>query len=459
MKGLPKCAVSCLIQAIPSSICSLTDIACICTNQQLNAQVQACGLQSCSIKENLSSQKALYEICDYPVTVDNKVFPIIMVVGMIVSAITCILRIVGRVMASGFGWDDGVALLSMGTVIAVTVVGFLNAHFGLGKDLWFIPFNDITTILHLYYTIEALYVASIALSKISMLLLYLRLFPTHKLRLVIKIILGFTILWGIVILLVNVFACQPISYFWNMWDGEHKGKCLDAAQLLWAHAIINIVLDAVIIVLPQPALFNLQTSMKRKLWLAFMFSAGIVVTVISILRFYYSLNFDMLNNFTKTVVPVSIYSLLEVYLSIIVASLPGVRAFCAIIHSRIHGPTETYKYDSNYTGPSSGPSGRGSAPPPSTLRSGTFDFEIVEPGKRGEFIALQETRSDSRVDGESRSRSRSQSRSASRALSRALSRSGAQTRSTSRGRSEVEGEAVGVTPLHNRSSRAWFDDV
>ena len=74
-----------------------------------------------AIANQPGSQKALYEICDYPVTVDNEVFPIIMIVGIIISAITCILRIVGRAMASSFGWDDGVALLSM--------VGFTTTDF------------------------------------------------------------------------------------------------------------------------------------------------------------------------------------------------------------------------------------------------------------------------------------------------------------------------------------------
>ncbi|KAL4943083.1 hypothetical protein BDV06DRAFT_211360 [Aspergillus oleicola] len=398
MEGLPTCAVSCLMQAIPSSTCSLTDIACICLNQQLSAQVQTCGLQNCSKKDNLRSQRALYEICDYPVTVDNKVFPVIMVVGIIVSTIATFLRIVGRVMASNFGWDDGVSLLSMqATVVAITVAGLLNAHFGLGKDLWFIPFDNITSILHLYYTVETLYVASIALSKMSMLLLYLRLFPYSKLRLIVKLIFAFTTVWGVVILLANVFACQPISYFWNMWDGEHEGKCLDAAQLLWAHAIINIVLDAVIIVLPQPMLFKLQTSTRRKVWLAFMFSAGIVYVSLVSSRLLTDFILSMLSS-PESVVPVSNYSLLEVYLSIIVASLPGVRAFIAIIHARIHGTPHTYKYDSNYTGPSAlgsraaGPCGavNSAIPPLSAVRSGTFDLDD-ELGKRGEFIALQET--------------------------------------------------------------------
>lgn len=161
---------------------------------------------------------------------------------------------------------------------------------GLGKDIWFIPFDDITELLHvclpptlatnltrqLYFTVECLYVASIALTKISMLLLYLRLFPGDQLRLAVKMVLAFTTAWGIAILFANVFACSPISYFWTQWDGEHKGECVNNDQLLWAHALINIVLDAVIIALPMPTLFKLNMNWRKKAGVIVMFAIGIV---------------------------------------------------------------------------------------------------------------------------------------------------------------------------------------
>lgn len=130
--------------------------------------------------------------------------------------------------------------------------------------------------MQLYFAVECLYVASIALTKISMLLLYLRIFPERYLRIIFYSVLAFTSAWGIAVLFANIFACSPMSHFWTRWDGEHEGQCISAEQLLWAHAIINIVLDVVIIGLPMPTLFKLNMRWGKKIGVVFMFAIGLV---------------------------------------------------------------------------------------------------------------------------------------------------------------------------------------
>jgi hypothetical protein len=109
-----------------------------------------------------------------------------------------------------------------------------------------------------------------------MLLLYLRLFPDETFRLASKLALVFTTAWGLAILFTNIFSCQPLDYFWHMWDGEHEGKCIDHSKLLWSHAIINIALDLVIIGLPMRTLLKLNLSWGRKAGICIMFAGGVV---------------------------------------------------------------------------------------------------------------------------------------------------------------------------------------
>ncbi|KAL4944492.1 hypothetical protein BDV06DRAFT_220227 [Aspergillus oleicola] len=392
MDLLPDCAVACLAQVIPSSTCALTDINCICTNQQLNAQVTACGLATCTVKDSLLSQRALYTICDYPVTVDNNAFSIVLVVGLVLCCIAVALRVAARILRANIGFDDGMALLALGSVIAISVVGLINKDLGLGKDLWFLPFDDITKFLHYYFAVEALYVISVALTKISMLLLYLRLFPNKGFRLATKLVLAFTTAWGLGSLFASIFICRPVSYFWLMWDGEHEGSCGDHEALLWSGAVINIILDVVIIVLPLPTVFKLQMKLKKKVWVFVVFLIGLVVTVVSVLRFVYALlNFDMTHNPTKSIVKPSIYSLVEIDLSLICTCMPGIRAFASHIHTLIFGePTTNISTYGSSPGPST--SGRTLIPSPTAVRSGTYDVE-GDAGKQGEWVALHETRS------------------------------------------------------------------
>ncbi|KAL2845944.1 hypothetical protein BJY01DRAFT_177308 [Aspergillus pseudoustus] len=392
MDGLPSCALLCLTEAVASSSCSLLELDCICHNALLTTQLQTCGLQNCTVKDNLRSMRFLYDTCDYPVVVDNKVFPAIIIAGIVLASVAVTLRISGRLIGSRLGLDDAVILLSMATAIAISIIGLIYIRLGLGKDIWFVPFADITKIFHLYYFEEILYVASIALTKISMLLLLLRLFPDENFRRATYIVLAFTICWGLGIFLANSFSCQPISYFWHMWDGEHEGKCIEHAHLLWAHAIINILLDVVIIGLPLSTLIRLNLSWAKKIGICSMFAIGIVVTIVSILRFTSSLSFDMLDNPTKNFVSIGIWSLVEVYLAIISVSMPGVCAFFNYTSARCSSKKSSAAYGGGRSSSRRSPGasnahGNGTIPTPREVTSGTFQSANRE---QGEFIRLQE---------------------------------------------------------------------
>ncbi|KAL4794688.1 hypothetical protein BDV19DRAFT_399298 [Aspergillus venezuelensis] len=349
MDLLPDCAVSCMAQTVPYSTCTLTDIDCICTNQALQAQITNCGLQFCTVKENLLSKRALYTICDYPVTVDNGTFKIVTIVGLALCCTAVALRLAARLVRANIGFDDGVAILALASVIAISVIGLINSELGLGKDLWFIAFDDITKFLRYYFAVEALYVVTVALTKVSMLLLYLRLFPNKGFRLASKLVLAFTIAWGLGFLFASLFICQPVSYSWHMWDGEHEGSCGDHEALLWGGAVINIILDVVIVLVPLPTVFKLQMKAGKKAWVFIVFMVGLVVTIVSILRFVYSLlNYDMTRNPTKSIVKPSIYSIIEIDLSLICTCMPGIRAFASHIHTLIFGePKTTHASGSN----------------------------------------------------------------------------------------------------------------
>jgi hypothetical protein len=109
-----------------------------------------------------------------------------------------------------------------------------------------------------------------------MLLLYLRLFPSTTLRIATITILTLTAIWGLVYTLINIFICNPRSYAWEQWDGEHEGRCMDQQAILMSHAIINIVLDVVVIGLPLPTLLRLKLGRDKKVGVFVMFVVGIL---------------------------------------------------------------------------------------------------------------------------------------------------------------------------------------
>lgn len=162
---------------------------------------------------------------------------------------------------------------------------------GLGRDMWTLEFSNITRVFYVrlftlhelpwvdwpwqfFYIQELLYITCVALVKICFLLFYLRIFPSDRMRLVIKISILVTICFGLTFLFGFAFQCSPVSYNWNGWDGEHTGSCVKTNSLVVAAAAFNIVLDIWVIAMPIPRVLTLQASLHTKLQVVFMFSVG-----------------------------------------------------------------------------------------------------------------------------------------------------------------------------------------
>ncbi|KAL2813027.1 CFEM domain-containing protein [Aspergillus granulosus] len=333
LDSLPSCALSCLFSAISNSTCSLTDFDCICADTELNAALTPCIAGSCTIKEALTAQNFSYTTCDYPANENTTVYHIINIVGIVVAIIAVALRVTNRIVGGQIGLDDHTIILALFVAVAIAGVGFPLRTYGLGKNIWSVPFDHISETLKLFFVEENLYCVCISLIKASMLLLYLRLFPSKKLRLAVFIALAITIAWGAATFLAQLFSCSPINYFWNKWDGEHEGHCSSHNALLLAHAILNIVMDVVVIGIPMPILFKLHMSLEKRIGMCVMFAVGIVVTVISIFRLVEAVGFNNTMNPTKDFVPVGMWSLLEIDIGIMCACMPGIRALCKRLHT------------------------------------------------------------------------------------------------------------------------------
>lgn len=147
---------------------------------------------------------------------------------------------------------------------------------GLGKDVWTVAFDTIT--LNLKYTSILLYfyIMFVWLTKISILFLYLRLFPDPKFRYIVKITIILCCMAAISFLVGSTMRCRPIEFSWTFWDNEHVGRCtniLYSAQG-WPHLAVNVIADLCVLLLPLPTLWKLNLAWEKKLGVMSMFSVG-----------------------------------------------------------------------------------------------------------------------------------------------------------------------------------------
>jgi hypothetical protein len=127
--------------------------------------------------------------------------------------------------------------------------------------------TDITLQILFFYTFVLGF--CVALNKLSVLLLYNRIFNRRNdldlsFRLVLWTAVFFSCAIPFILIIVMVCACQPVSYYWTEFGGG-EGSCrVDTNTFFWTYGVVNAIMDFSILVLPIPLILRLQMSMKKK---------------------------------------------------------------------------------------------------------------------------------------------------------------------------------------------------
>lgn len=115
------------------------------------------------------------------------------------------------------------------------------------------------------------YVTAFALVNITILILYVRIFPLEGLHKACWIAGAFTILWGLVNVIVLLTQCIPVSRFWAP---ETQGHCINQNNFYAAATVIATLNILVVFCIPIPIIWKLKISTPRKWSLAFAFTVG-----------------------------------------------------------------------------------------------------------------------------------------------------------------------------------------
>lgn len=178
-------------------------------------------------------------------------------------------------MKSHIALDDWILLASVTSLIPQVVIlmrGTLPN--GLGKDIWTLSSDQITTFLKHWYITAIVYFLQTTLVKLAFIAFYMRVFTMANIRRVLWVTFVVVALWGFSFVIVAIFVCKPISYLWTQWDGLHDGECLSDAAYVWTNAASNIALDIWVLAIPLWEVRKLQLHWKKKIGVALMFGLG-----------------------------------------------------------------------------------------------------------------------------------------------------------------------------------------
>ncbi|KAI1340814.1 hypothetical protein F5Y15DRAFT_33535 [Xylariaceae sp. FL0016] len=209
------------------------------------------------------------------------------IVMFVVAVVAITLRFISRGLfsqsnnyRSRIWWDDWLALAATPFVLTSLVLAFVELQHGLGRHAEYVSVQNRLSISELIFVGNIIYYTSLYLTKASALFFFSRVFPKQQAS------KGFTILlwathclnttWVVGAIFGTLFICTPIEANWN-------GTCNSCAA--WrGSAIASAAIDLIILLLPLPMIWGLQTSTGRKSGMTAVFALGYSVIAVSLGR-------------------------------------------------------------------------------------------------------------------------------------------------------------------------------
>ncbi|ELR04908.1 hypothetical protein VC83_02790 [Pseudogymnoascus destructans] len=323
---IPTCTQECGVKVLVPANCPFTDLAnCLCTNTTLQSTFALCVAGSCGLADQAKSSTLMQtQICN-GTPKESRSAEVIRDV-IIISAFTFViigLRFYSRALvASQLWWDDWTIAFAGIIMIPMTIIPIFNATRGFGEHFWDVPPQNLELLEKLYYISQILYSFVQVLAKFSILFLFLRVLPTQKFRLVVKISIAWMICHTLAFGLAVTLQCVPVE---SVWDHSIKGKCTNSQAFVYAAAGFSIFEDFVIMLLPIWELKGLRLSTKKKFALMFLFALGSFACITSMIRLKYLVAYGTSIDVTYGAVDVVLWSVLEDYVAVTCASLMCLR--------------------------------------------------------------------------------------------------------------------------------------
>ncbi|KAI9681158.1 MAG: hypothetical protein M1817_002440 [Caeruleum heppii] len=219
--------------------------------------------------------------------------------------------------------DDYTILVSLVLVLALFIIfSVLIFYGGSGKHAIVVGEARIIAGLQALYAFSLVYANVIMLIKISILLLYNRIFAIPKFRKWINACIGLFIAIQVSTAFVTMLNCIPIRAAWD--KTIPNARCLDPRTIYKGVAATSIVTDAIVLVIPLPLIWRLRIHTHQKTALSFIFGIASLTCVATIFRFTV---FDDVNMWDTTwsYTDIGLWTIAEVYLGMICACLPTLK--------------------------------------------------------------------------------------------------------------------------------------
>ncbi|KAL2698839.1 hypothetical protein AAEP93_010227 [Penicillium crustosum] len=191
---------------------------------------------------------------------------------------------------------------------------------GLGKHRAALSPEKVATFVELLYFFQIFYVLGPPSVKLALLFLYRRIFEHSSFLRIVDGMIVLISVWAIIMTFLAIFNCKPISAFWTT-----EGTCLDFKQFAIGYAIVNIICDFAVWLMPIPRVWNIQLPKPQKIALSLIFALGLFDCAAAMARLLLSML--VLGQYDSTWLYAKGYmwSIIEVSTGIVCTCLPTMR--------------------------------------------------------------------------------------------------------------------------------------
>ncbi|KAH7122025.1 hypothetical protein B0J13DRAFT_155884 [Dactylonectria estremocensis] len=237
----------------------------------------------------------------------------------VLSSVVVLARIYVRFRAHGLAYDDYMSVLSMIFAVLYSILCIAQTRYGLGLPIALRPDENLVKYTRINFAGRPIYQVGISFFKIALLISYLRLLSGTDhctYRGVVWFTIGAVFLSHLGCALCLILACKPVTKSWNPLQ---DGTCLPAGPSFTAYAVVTIVADVIVAILPLPVLLRLEIRLAKKVGLVTIFGLGLFTTICSIMRYQ---QIDRIQNGDGNSTMLVMWGTIEFNIGNMVSSLP-----------------------------------------------------------------------------------------------------------------------------------------
>ncbi|OJJ57701.1 hypothetical protein ASPSYDRAFT_133705 [Aspergillus sydowii CBS 593.65] len=240
---------------------------------------------------------------------------------------------------NALGIDDWMMLIAFVLAMAMSACQLVEPRYGIGRHLYDVKYAWYPSLGKLTIAIQALFAPCSAITKISICLTYLRLFPSKTNKwfnyITMTILAGF----GTSTTVTMILQCIPLSDIWAVFKPMNQKRCIDSEKFFIAAAAINSITDFMVYLWPIHYLWRVKLSLAKRIGLIICFGVGVLICIAGVIRITWQVKFAQSWDQTYNGAIIFIIVAVECNLGVVCGCLPGVRPLMAKIFPSLTSST------------------------------------------------------------------------------------------------------------------------